>query len=89
VLQRRLFGLTASTADDRAGELLALVGLEDAAERRVKGYSGGTKRRLDLASALVHRPEVLFLNEPTTGLDARRTGAAQCDPCSAGWSPRR
>ena len=56
----------------RAEELLALVGLSDAADRRIKGYSGGMKRRLDLASALVHEPEVLFLDEPTTGLDPRR-----------------
>jgi ABC-2 type transport system ATP-binding protein len=49
--------------------LLELVGLTDAANRRTKTYSGGMKRRLDLASALVHSPDVLFLDEPTTGLD--------------------
>ena len=54
---------------DRAAELLDLVGLSEAADRRVKTYSGGMKRRLDLASALVHAPTVLFLDEPTTGLD--------------------
>jgi ABC-2 type transport system ATP-binding protein len=69
VLQGRLFDLSGEEAAKRAGELLALVELEDAADRRIKGYSGGMKRRLDLASALVHRPEVLFLDEPTTGLD--------------------
>jgi ABC-2 type transport system ATP-binding protein len=68
-LQARLFGLPAGEADDRTGELLALVELEDAADRSIKGYSGGMKRRLDLATALVHAPQVLFLDEPTTGLD--------------------
>ena len=69
VLQARLFGLSPQDASARTEELLALVELEDAADRRIKGYSGGMKRRLDLASALVHEPEVLFLDEPTTGLD--------------------
>jgi ABC-2 type transport system ATP-binding protein len=69
VLQSRLFGMSRPTAAARAAELLRLVELDDAADRRVKGFSGGMKRRLDLASALVHRPEVLFLDEPTTGLD--------------------
>ncbi len=53
----------------RADELLRIVGLTEAAGRRVNTYSGGMKRRLDLANALVHRPHVLFLDEPTTGLD--------------------
>jgi ABC-2 type transport system ATP-binding protein len=69
VLQSRLFGLSAAKATKRADELLELVDLQEAADRRIKGYSGGMKRRLDLASALVHEPEVLFLDEPTTGLD--------------------
>jgi len=69
VLQARLFGTAPGAAAKRAEELLELVELEDAADRRIKGYSGGMKRRLDLASALVHQPEILFLDEPTTGLD--------------------
>jgi ABC-2 type transport system ATP-binding protein len=69
VLQGRLFDLPQRDASQRAVELLELVELTDAADRPIKGYSGGMKRRLDLASALVHRPDVLFLDEPTTGLD--------------------
>jgi ABC-2 type transport system ATP-binding protein len=69
VLQGRLFGMPAGAATARAQELLELVDLVEASDRRVKGYSGGMKRRLDLASALVHQPDVLFLDEPTTGLD--------------------
>jgi ABC-2 type transport system ATP-binding protein len=69
ILQGRLFGLSTGEAAARAVDLLKLVELEDAADRLIKGYSGGMKRRLDLASALVHRPDVLFLDEPTTGLD--------------------
>src|SRR3954451_22005398 len=68
-LQCGLYGITGNEAKERAAELLALLGLSDAADRRTKTYSGGMKRRLDLASALVHSPDVLFLDEPTTGLD--------------------
>jgi ABC-2 type transport system ATP-binding protein len=68
-LQCGLYGITGQAGKDRAEELLELVGLTEAAERRTKTYSGGMKRRLDLASALVHAPDVLFLDEPTTGLD--------------------
>jgi ABC-2 type transport system ATP-binding protein len=69
VLHGRLFGLDGTAAKERADELLTLVDLQDAADRVIKGYSGGMERRLDLAAALVHEPEVLFLDEPTTGLD--------------------
>jgi ABC-2 type transport system ATP-binding protein len=68
-LQCGLYGITGQRARARAEELLELVGLTEAANRRTKTYSGGMKRRLDLASALVHSPDVLFLDEPTTGLD--------------------
>jgi ABC-2 type transport system ATP-binding protein len=68
-LQCGLYGITGRHARERTTQLLELVGLTDAADRRTKTYSGGMKRRLDLASALVHSPEVLFLDEPTTGLD--------------------
>jgi ABC-2 type transport system ATP-binding protein len=68
-LHGRLFGLDKETSAKRADELLELVELEESADRVIKGYSGGMERRLDLAAALVHEPQVLFLDEPTTGLD--------------------
>jgi ABC-2 type transport system ATP-binding protein len=67
----RLMGLRARPARTRAGELLDQFGLVDAGRRRVGTYSGGMRRKLDLAASLMRRPEVLFLDEPTTGLDPR------------------
>lgn len=69
LIQARLFGLSARQARSRAAELLRLVKLEVVGARRIATYSGGMKRRLDLALALVHEPTILFLDEPTTGLD--------------------
>jgi ABC-2 type transport system ATP-binding protein len=68
-LQATLQSVPRETRNSRAEELLHRVGLIDAADRKVAGYSGGMKRRLDLALALVHTPRILFLDEPTTGLD--------------------
>jgi len=68
-LQGRLYGLGRVERERRVRELLELVDIGEAIDRRINTYSGGMKRRLDLAAALVHQPEVLFLDEPTTGLD--------------------
>ena len=68
-LQTALQGVPKADRRARGDELLERVGLMEAADRKVGGYSGGMKRRLDLALALVHRPQILFLDEPTTGLD--------------------
>jgi ABC-2 type transport system ATP-binding protein len=74
-LQGALHGLSRKERRRRGQELLERVGLEEAADRRVRGYSGGMKRRLDLALALVHSPRILFLDEPTTGLDPQSRSA--------------
>jgi ABC-2 type transport system ATP-binding protein len=68
-LQGRVQGLGGAKLKSRVDQLLELMGLSDAADRVVSGYSGGMKRRLDIALGLVHSPPVLFLDEPTTGLD--------------------
>jgi ABC-2 type transport system ATP-binding protein len=74
-LQAALHGLSRVERKKRGDELLERVGLSEAADRKVRAYSGGMKRRLDLALALVHRPRILFLDEPTTGLDPQSRSA--------------
>jgi ABC-2 type transport system ATP-binding protein len=75
ILQGRLYGLRGSAVRARADQLLDHFGLTEAAGRLVKTYSGGMQRRLDVALGLMHRPAVLFLDEPTTGLDPESRSA--------------
>ena len=77
------------TASAAATELLERVGLTEAADRKVGGYSGGMKRRLDLALALVHSPSILFLDEPTTGLDPQSRSALWDEVAAPGHRRRR
>jgi ABC-2 type transport system ATP-binding protein len=70
-LQAGMHGIDKHEARRRGDELISRVGLSEAADRKVGGYSGGMRRRLDLALALVHEPRILFLDEPTTGLDVQ------------------
>src|SRR2546430_1244513 len=70
-LQTSMHGIRGEERTRRSDELLERVGLTDAADRKTRGYAGGMKRRLDLALALVHHPRILFLDEPTTGLDVQ------------------
>ncbi|MBA2278537.1 MAG: ATP-binding cassette domain-containing protein [Chloroflexia bacterium] len=67
--QGRYYGLNRTEIDQRLDQLRELIDIGDALDQRIKSYSGGMKRRIDLAAALIHNPEVLFLDEPTTGLD--------------------
>jgi ABC-2 type transport system ATP-binding protein len=71
VLLCRLIGHTRPAARDRAAQLLAAFGLTEAAAKQVKHYSGGMRRRIDIAASILHTPDLLFLDEPTTGLDPR------------------
>ena len=88
-LQCALHGISRAERKIRAQELLERVGLTLAADRKVGGYSGGMKRRLDLALALVHRPTILFLDEPTTGLDPQSRSALWARGRPAGAGRRR
>lgn len=69
LLQGRLYGMSLTQAKERAVELIRVLQLDEFAERKIKTYSGGQKRRLNVATGIMHKPDVLFLDEPTTGLD--------------------
>lgn len=75
MLQGHFQQMSGEVLKNRVNELLKLVGLESAADKRARNYSGGMKKRLDLATALVHNPQLLFLDEPTTGLDPQSRNA--------------
>jgi ABC-2 type transport system ATP-binding protein len=75
ILSGRLYHLSQRQAEQRADELLSVIGLADVAQKRAAFYSGGMRRRLDLAQALMHKPKLLFLDEPTTGLDPQNRRA--------------
>ena len=88
MLQGRVQGMGGSALHNRVDDLLELLGIAAAADRVVRGYSGGMKRRLDVGLGLVHRPQVLFLDEPTTGLDpeARASMWQELERLAAGES---
>ena len=75
ILQGNLQQMKGKDLDERVDHLLEVVGLKDASDKRASRYSGGMKKRLDLATILVHKPKVLFLDEPTTGLDPHSRAA--------------
>ena len=81
----RLQGLRSADARAAAKRLLVQFGLEEAADKPIAQFSGGMRRRLDLAASLITRPPLIFLDEPTTGLDPRTRG--RCGTRSAAWSP--
>jgi ABC-2 type transport system ATP-binding protein len=75
ILQGHFHQISGGELKKRVNELLTLVGLQEVAEKRARNYSGGMKKRLDLATALIHKPKLLFLDEPTTGLDPQSRAA--------------
>jgi ABC-2 type transport system ATP-binding protein len=86
-LQGQIYGLRGRRLEERIDGLLAQFGLADAGDRLVRGYSGGMQRRLDIALALIHRPRVLFMDEPTTGLDPEVRADMWQEICA--WRARR